>query len=101
MICFIKIHLKNKALCSTKWFKFSVLHRGGMSGNTKLTLLFSQLVAMSRPLASLYYNTHSISALCNNIYAAIEFNETAIRAESSNPVTSAYLTDRRLHERNK
>ncbi|RKF55086.1 putative glycosyl transferase [Golovinomyces cichoracearum] len=50
--------------------------------------------------SAILQQTHSISALCNNIYAAIEYNETAIRAESSDSVTSAYLTDRRFHERN-
>ncbi|POS81762.1 hypothetical protein EPUL_006005 [Erysiphe pulchra] len=49
--------------------------------------------------SAILQQTHSISALCNNIYAALEFNETAIRAESSDPIASVYLTDRKLHER--
>ncbi|KAI6248703.1 hypothetical protein HI914_02685 [Erysiphe necator] len=49
--------------------------------------------------SAILQQTHSISALCNNIYAALEYNETAIRAESSDPVASAYLTDRKFHER--
>ncbi|POS82535.1 hypothetical protein EPUL_006818, partial [Erysiphe pulchra] len=49
--------------------------------------------------SAILQQAHSISVLCNNIYAALEFNETVIRAESLDPVVSAYLTDRRFHER--
>ncbi|KAI6245784.1 hypothetical protein HI914_06260 [Erysiphe necator] len=35
--------------------------------------------------SAILQQTHSIIALCNNIYAALEYNETAIRAESSDP----------------
>ncbi|RKF64369.1 putative glycosyl transferase [Erysiphe neolycopersici] len=43
--------------------------------------------------SAILQQTHSISALCNNIYAALEYNETAIRAESSDPALILEIDD--------
>ncbi|KAI1000166.1 hypothetical protein K3495_g8031 [Podosphaera aphanis] len=47
--------------------------------------------------AAILQKTSSISALCNNIFTALENNEAALKPEISNPLIAKYLTDRNFH----
>ncbi|KHJ31236.1 hypothetical protein EV44_g3404 [Erysiphe necator] len=94
----------------SEWNKVNLRNMFHKNPSKEKGLVFNEMVQILRATqrgscsdipacsSAILQQTHSISALCNNIYAALEYNETAIRTESSDLVASAYLTDRKFHE---
>ncbi|KAI6250803.1 hypothetical protein HI914_00479 [Erysiphe necator] len=81
----------------SEWNKVNLRNMFHKNPSKEKGLVFNEIVQILRATqrgscsdipacsSAILQQTHSISALCNNIYAALEYNETAIRTESSDP----------------